>query len=195
MLGIMPTGFAPYSTQPVVSLFWSVHQDRYAKLQGAGLPAWKKQVLSLNPACERLLDGITDMQQLTWARYFDVVMPKYHTHDTLIIGDAAHAMSPQLGQGTNLALLDAVALANCIEQHANVSEALAAYTSIRKNHLRYYSQASRALTPVFQSDLKLIPWVRDLLMALSSRWPLLGAANMQTLVGVRTGWMGGQIKI
>ena len=58
-----------------------------------------------------LLAQITDIGQLTWARYHDVVMPRYHTQRSVVIGDAAHATSPQLGQGTNMALLDALALA------------------------------------------------------------------------------------
>jgi 2-polyprenyl-6-methoxyphenol hydroxylase-like FAD-dependent oxidoreductase len=195
MLGIMPTGQAPNDPTPVVSLFWSIRQDRYPAFLAAGLDAWKAQVLSLNPACETLLSQIHSLDQLTWARYYDVVMPRYHTVDSVVIGDAAHAMSPQLGQGTNLALMDAVALAQSIAQSNDVTKALSDYTAARKQHLRYYSQVSRMLTPVFQSDLTALPWLRDAFMAHSSRWPILGAMNLQTLVGVRTGWLGGQLKL
>jgi 2-polyprenyl-6-methoxyphenol hydroxylase-like FAD-dependent oxidoreductase len=195
MLGIMPTGQAPNDPTPVVSLFWSLRQDRYPAFLAAGLDAWKKEVLALNPACEALLSHIVSLDQLTWARYYDVVMPRYHTADTVIIGDAAHAMSPQLGQGTNLALMDAVALAQCVAQSKVVAQALSTYTATRKQHLRYYSQVSRMLTPVFQSNLTALPWLRDAFMAHSSRWPIMGAINLQTLVGVRTGWLGGQLML
>ncbi len=195
MLGIMPTGLAPSSDVPVVSLFWSVRADRYAALQDAGLQAWKDTVLALNPACEALLAHITSMDQLTWARYHDVVMPRYHTDSTVVIGDAAHATSPQLGQGTNLALLDAVALAHSLATHSDMPSALAAYTHARKGHLHFYSQASRLLTPIFQSDLTVLPWLRDIFLAYSSGWPVLSGVNLQTLVGVRKSWLGGQLKL
>ncbi len=195
MLGIMPTGLAPDSDVPVVSMFWSVREDRYAALQSAGLQAWKDTVLALNPACAELLAHITTMQQLTWARYHDVVMPLYHTDNTVVIGDAAHATSPQLGQGTNLALLDAVALADCLSQYADMPSALAAYTRARKGHLHFYSQASRFLTPLFQSDLTVLPWLRDVFLATSSGWPVLKGVNLQTLVGVRKGWLGGELRL
>ncbi len=195
MLGIMPTGLAPGSNTPVVSLFWSLRADRYAALQDAGLQAWKDSVLALNPQCEALLAHITHMEQLTWARYHDIVMPRYHAGNTVVIGDAAHATSPQLGQGTNLALLDALALAHSMATHSDVPSALAAYTRARKSHLHFYSQASRLLTPLFQSDLTLLPWLRDVFLAYSSSWPLLKGVNLQTLVGVRKSWLGGQLAL
>jgi 2-polyprenyl-6-methoxyphenol hydroxylase-like FAD-dependent oxidoreductase len=195
MLGIMPTGLEPGGQVPVVSLFWSVRADRFAALQQAGLRGWKNAVLALNPACAELLDSITSMEQLTWARYHDVVMPRYHTRSDVVIGDAAHATSPQLGQGTNLALLDAVALAQCVDGADDVAGALATYTRARKGHLHFYSQASRLLTPLFQSDLTVLPWLRDGLMAHSVKWPLVKGMNLQTLVGVRKAWWGGTLKI
>lgn len=195
MLGIMPTGLEPGGEIPVVSLFWSLRADQYPALQQSGLNAWKDSVLALNPASAELLRSITSMDQLTWARYHDVVMPRYHSYRDVVIGDAAHATSPQLGQGTNLALLDAVALAQCVDSTDDVASALAAYTRTRKGHLHFYSQASRLLTPLFQSNLTVLPWLRDGLMAHSVKWPLVKGVNLQTLVGVRKAWWGGTLKI
>jgi 2-polyprenyl-6-methoxyphenol hydroxylase-like FAD-dependent oxidoreductase len=199
MLGIMPTGYAPNSDTPVVSLFWSLRADRFDDWRKAGLQAWKDSVLALNPACAELLANIISIDQLTWARYHDIVMPRYHTEgdrdSAVIIGDAAHATSPQLGQGTNLALLDAVALAESLANSDSIPAALATYTQARKGHLHFYSQASRLLTPLFQSDLTVLPWFRDRLMAMSSTWPVMKGLNLQTLVGVRRSWLGGQLKL
>ncbi|RYY75203.1 MAG: FAD-dependent monooxygenase [Comamonadaceae bacterium] len=139
-------------------------------------------------ACEPLLAQITEPAQWTWARYRDVVMPRYHTERTVVIGDAAHATSPQLGQGTNLALLDAVVLAQCVARHADLSSALASYTQRRKAHLHYYGQASRFLTPVFQSEQRVLPWLRDVFMGWSGSLPIAGAMSRETLVGVKHSW-------
>ncbi len=191
MLGIMPTGMPVDSDVPAVSLFWSVRSDRRAQVQNAGLTQWKDTVLQLNPACADLLDNIHSMEQLTWAHYHDVVLPRYHQHSAVVMGDAAHATSPQLGQGTNLALMDALAMARCLQGHNSVADALTAYSKERRGHLHFYSQASRLLTPIFQSDQSLLPWLRDKLMARSAGWPVLREANLQTLVGVRKRWWGG----
>lgn len=189
MLGIMPTGQAPGRTTPVVSLFWSLHADRFEAWRAAGLDAFKREVLALHPGCGPLLDQLHSMDQLTWARYHDVDMPIYHRGRCVVLGDAAHATSPQLGQGTNLALLDAVALAACLHEEAGVDQALARYSRMRRPHLRFYGQASRWLTPLFQSDLRALPWLRDQLMRAACRLPVAGALTRQTLVGMRAGWL------
>ena len=189
MLGIMPTGHAPGGQGPVVSLFWSLRADQYRVWLDAGLEAFKREVLALHPGCDGLLDQIHSLDDLTWARYHDVVMPAYHTDRCVVVGDAAHATSPQLGQGTNLALLDAVVLCDCLKQGLPVAQALERYTQLRRGHLHFYGQASRWLTPLFQSDLWLLPWLRDLFMNLGSGLPVVGSLTRQTLVGVRQGWL------
>ena len=188
MLGVMPSGISPHTGRPVVSVFWSVDERRHAAWQSDGLDGFRRQVLALHPQCAPLLDQIASPAQWTWARYRDVVMPRYHTARAVVIGDAAHATSPQLGQGTNLALLDAVVLAQCVAHDANLPGALARYTARRKAHLHYYGQASRFLTPVFQSEQRALPWLRDLFMGVSSRLPIAGAMTRDTLVGVKHSW-------
>jgi len=192
MLGIMPTGLAPGGEGPVVSLFWSLRADQYGAWRDAGLEAFKREVLALHSGCGDLLDQIESLEDLTWARYHDVVMPAYHTDRCVVVGDAAHATSPQLGQGTNLALLDAVVLCDCLKQGVPVAQALERYTQLRRGHLHFYGQASRWLTPLFQSDLWLLPWLRDLFMNLGSGLPVMGTLARQTLVGVRQGWLSGE---
>lgn len=192
MLGIMPTGCAPGSDRPVVSLFWSLRADRLQAWRERGLDAFKQELLALHPACGWLLESITSLDQLTWARYHDIVMPRYHTGHCVVIGDAAHATSPQLGQGTNLALLDAVALAHALREVTDVPQALEQYTQQRQGHTHFYGQASRWLTPLFQSDQRMLPWLRDVFLASSAKWPVVGALTRETLVGMRRGWLPGQ---
>ncbi|MBG9387112.1 FAD-dependent oxidoreductase [Caenimonas aquaedulcis] len=189
MLGIMPTGKAPGSDVPVVSLFWSVPARDHEAFLAAGLEAFKGKVRALHPGCDALLAQLDSMERLTWARYHDVVMPAYHTDRCVVIGDAAHATSPQLGQGTNLALLDAVALAECIAQSAALPAALERYTELRKQHLHFYGEASRRLTPLFQSEQALLPWLRDVFMNMSTKLPVAGTLTRDVLVGVRQGWL------
>jgi len=50
------------------------------------------------------------------------------------VGDAAHATSPRLGQGPNLALMDALVLAESVSARATIADALALYEVSRRPH-------------------------------------------------------------
>ncbi len=101
------------------------------------------------------------------------------------VGDSWHAASPQLGQGANMALLDAYALALALKHHRGEA-ALAAYARARQGHVALYQAMSRAFTPVYQSDGRVLPWLRDRVAApLMGLWPvpLLLAATVSGALG------------
>ncbi|GAA2067944.1 FAD-dependent monooxygenase [Streptomyces albiaxialis] len=58
-------------------------------------------------------------------------LPAYHHGRVAVLGDAAHAMSPRLGQGGNQAIEDAIVLAHHADPAARMDVALAAYTRER----------------------------------------------------------------
>ena len=104
-----------------------------------------------------------------------------------VIGDAAHGMSPQLGQGTNLALVDAMVLARCLREDTDIPSAFAAYSAQRRQHLRFYQFASRWLTPLFQSDSRLAAWLRDLGFPLTPHLRFTRQEAVRTVAGLKTG--------
>ena len=188
MLGFLASG-RPAGT-PQVSLFWSVPIDRIATVQARGLDAWKADVRGLTRRADHLLDQVTEPGRLLPAAYEDVVLRRLHAGRLVFVGDAGHAMSPQLGQGVNLALLDAHVLARCLETHADVDAALAAYSAERRAHLRFYAWASRLMTPVFQSHLGMLGPPRDLLLHPIARIPWMRHQFLASLTGAKTGVLG-----
>ena len=190
MLGLLPTGLGPSGSGPDehrVSLFWSIRMDRVPPFRRAGLAPWKAQVLRYEPDAAFVLDQIEDEEQLLSAGYHDVVMSHWHTQRQVFVGDAAHAMSPQLGQGTNLALLDASALCHALSEPVPLAVALERYSRRRRAHLDFYQFASRWLTPLFQSDLQALGPLRNLAMNLSCRLPFLRDEMLRTMSGIKRG--------
>jgi 2-polyprenyl-6-methoxyphenol hydroxylase-like FAD-dependent oxidoreductase len=188
MVGLLPTGFGPgQATRPLVSLFVSTRAADVELVRRRGLEAWKAEVRAVAPAAGAVLEQIRDVEALTFASYYDVALPSWHAHRVALLGDAAHATSPQLGQGCNLALCDAVALAEAIAAEPTVPAALARYSRARRSHLAYYQLATRGLTPFFQSDAGLLGWLRDALFRPASAIPFVRREMVRSMAGTKTG--------
>jgi 2-polyprenyl-6-methoxyphenol hydroxylase-like FAD-dependent oxidoreductase len=187
LLGFLPTGCSPEDRRPLVSVFWSLRADRLAQWRAAGIGPWRDRVLRLEPRAEPLLDGVRDVQQVLFARYRDVAMWPWHGERIVFLGDAAHATSPQLGQGANMALLDAVALAEALAGDRELAASLAAYSQARRRQLAYYQLATRALTPLFQSDSRMLGWLRDRFFPISRWVGPLRRRMIRTMVGIDRG--------
>jgi 2-polyprenyl-6-methoxyphenol hydroxylase-like FAD-dependent oxidoreductase len=103
--------------------------------------------------------------------YREVRLRRFSHGRVVFLGDAAHAMSPQLGQGAGLALGDAAALAAALARYREVPRALAAYDAARRPLAWRYQRLSRLLTPVFQSGSRTLAAVRDLIFPVLCRLP------------------------
>ena len=171
MIGVLPIGRPDAASGPMAAFFWSIKPDAADAVRAAGLDAWKERVAGLWPECGAYLDQIGDFSQLTLARYGHHTSRMPAGERLAVIGDAAHSTSPQLGQGANMALLDAAALAHALEREADVAAALAAYCRMRRFHVRVFQALSVAFTPFYQSDSTVLPFVRDRLVATVARIP------------------------
>ncbi|MGL4399074.1 MAG: FAD-dependent oxidoreductase [Luteolibacter sp.] len=192
LAGFLVTGRDLEGGEPLVSLFWSIRIEDDAALRRRPLAEWKEEVLALCPRARGLLDQIDCWDQILTARYGDVRMRRWYDDGVVFLGDAAHAMSPQLGQGVNLALADASCLADCIARHP-LPQALVMYQRRRRFALRYYQLATRWLTPWFQSNHEWLTPVRRVFFRVSGRirWArLLMTLSMAGLVGSKRGPVG-----
>jgi 2-polyprenyl-6-methoxyphenol hydroxylase-like FAD-dependent oxidoreductase len=166
MTGVLPIG------QNQAAFFWSLRGTNEAAWRAAPIEAWKDQVRALWPATEPLLAQIASHDDLVFARYAHRTCASPLSLHCVHVGDSWHCTSPQLGQGANMALLDALALATALERQSDLAIALAEYARMRLWHIRLYQAASFLFTPAYQSDSAAVAWLRDWIMApLSRTWP------------------------
>ena len=186
MAGVLPVGTVPGSTVRRAAFFWSLRADRLADWCDTGLAAWKGDVALLWPETAPLLGQIADAGQLTFARYAHRTLAHPGARGLIHLGDAWHSASPQLGQGANMALLDAWALALALRQQADPDAAIERAIALRRRHVWLYQWLTALFTPVYQSDSRILPFARDRLVGpLSKLWPatVIQAAMVAGLVG------------
>ena len=172
MVGVMPMGLPDGFAANQAAFFWSLREDRFDEWRAGGLALWKDRVAALWPATLPLLDQIDDPERLIFARYRHRTLAHPTETGLIHIGDAWRSNSPQLGQGANMALLDAYALAMAIRAEPDVESALARAVRARRAHVMTYQAMSRLFTPVYQSDSRMLPILRDRLVGpLSKVWP------------------------
>lgn len=189
MVGFLPSGNAAATgpDAPSVSMFWSERVADLPRVRAGSLEDWKSRVRRMTALADPVLASITSWDDLASASYVSVTLKNQWAGRVVVIGDAAHAMSPQLGQGANLALLDAATLADAMSAHQRLTDALAAYAQARRRHVRFYQWASRMLTPIFQGESESIGPIRDALMHPLSTIPWFRRQFLDSLAGVKTG--------
>ncbi|OYU40633.1 MAG: monooxygenase [Pseudorhodobacter sp. PARRP1] len=171
MAGVLPIGRLPDDPTPQAAVFWSLPRAALDDWPTQNLPAWKAQVTALWPQMAPFLTTLHSPADLTPARYSHGTLRRPYGPALAFIGDSAHRASPQLGQGANMALLDAFALAQALR--LPLDEALPRYAQMRRWHVRAYQTMSAAFTPMYQSHSTILPALRDHLLApVATLWPV-----------------------
>lgn len=177
MAGVLPLGRIDPDGPWLGAVFWSLPRPALDLWPQADIGVWKAEVTALWPAMEPFLQSIRTPQDMTPARYSHGALRRPWAPGLVHIGDAAHRTSPQLGQGANMALLDALALSLALDEtqvlREPVDEAGPRYAQMRRWHVRLYQAMSAAFTPQYQSDGRMMPFLRDHLLAPMARtWPM-----------------------
>src|SRR5215475_13251157 len=89
-------------------------KGHYQELHAQGIAAIRQTILDIEPRLARHVESLTDWQQLSLLSVESSLCPRWHKPGLLLVGDAAHVMSPVGGVGINYAVQDAVVAANVL---------------------------------------------------------------------------------
>lgn len=190
MIGVLPTGERKKGSGQEASFFWSIRPQDYPAVQQAGIECWKSRLRHYWPETSVFLDQIDDWDQMTLARYEHNTLLPAAGRQIAFLGDAAHSTSPQLGQGANMALLDAAALAASFAERVEMEDILADYARRRRLHVWLFQTLSHIFTPFYQSDSSVYPFFRNWLAAPISRIP----PGPQLLAAMVSGTLGSPLR-
>ncbi|HYD00717.1 MAG TPA: NAD(P)/FAD-dependent oxidoreductase, partial [Phycisphaerales bacterium] len=185
LIGSLPSGRLDDGNE-AVSIFFSARTDRFESIRQGSLDDWRRSVAALHPRAGEIARQVGGPAQLLPAAYREVVLPQWHRGRVAVLGDAGHALSPLLGMGANMSLVDARTLAQAVSAHG-VYDGLAAYSSERGGSIRAYQRICRWMNPFFQSDLPPLALARDVMMPRLCRWRWSRRQALLTVAGVKTG--------
>jgi len=97
----------------------------------------------------------------------------------VLLGDAAHASTPNMGQGAAMAIEDAIVLAEEVGRAQALGDALAAYVRRRLPRAGWVQEQSRRIGRVGQLEHPAACWLRNTLVRLTPQ--RVAAANLRRL--------------
>ena len=166
----LPTGplaMLPLFKKDLCSIVWSTSPDDAQRLSELDESTFAKELTAA-------LDGKLGPITLASKRYTYPLMMRL-AHDffkdkVVLIGDAAHTIHPLAGQGVNLGLLDAAALAQTLCENVNnvndSGKALKAFSRWRKSEATEMVVAMEAIKQVFSPQHQASQLLRGLGMTL-----------------------------
>ena len=111
MVGVLPVGSLRPGAPRQAAFFWSLRHADLAAWRAAPLDQWRGEALKLWPQAAPFISQVKDREQLIFAAYCHGTRASPASPGMAHVGDSWHSASPQLGQGANMALLDALGLA------------------------------------------------------------------------------------
>ncbi|MEO8276218.1 MAG: NAD(P)/FAD-dependent oxidoreductase [Thermoanaerobaculia bacterium] len=177
LIGLLPLGNGR------ASFFWGTTAAGLAELRENGFAAFRDRVVKMVPRSAEIFEEFTAFEQATFATYTHIRAPRWTGDRLVLMGDAAHSMSPHLGQGANLALGDAESFARHLAATGSFAAAAPLYEKERQRAAIAYSRLSWFLTPFFQSNSRILGWGRDVALPILSATPPIRRLMARTLAG------------
>jgi 2-polyprenyl-6-methoxyphenol hydroxylase-like FAD-dependent oxidoreductase len=142
--------FFGYAVRPAGETYWfsnyALATEPPPDFAGAPSRLYRSHLLDLHrddPAAVRTILEAIDGDIGAYPIYEMPPLPSWHRGRIGLIGDAAHAIGPHVGQGASLALEDAFELARCLRDHVDPAIAFSAFERLRRPRIDVVVRQSR----------------------------------------------------
>jgi 2-polyprenyl-6-methoxyphenol hydroxylase-like FAD-dependent oxidoreductase len=118
--------YTPCSENDIYIALTMLNRDAAATAVPIDKTVWKRSFPHLEPLIDRIgTEGRYDPFEL-------IRLKRWSAGKVAVIGDAAHALPPNIGQGGGCAMMNALALAVHLERHSEVEDALTAWETAER---------------------------------------------------------------
>ena len=145
----------------------AAHPRLRAALAQQDLEAFRAAWAEAYAASAAILQDVASFQDLLLNEVLRVDCERFADGRLVLLGDSAHAMAPNLGQGANSALVDAAVLLDELRGAPGLAQALARYDARRRPAVRRVQDAAAAGARLAERTGSLFRWTRDRLLPLA----------------------------
>ncbi len=164
--------FFGYFVKPSGEIYWFNNMaypgtPRRSELEAIPSAEWQRRLLEIHAGDPSFIQDILRATERGIGAYpiYDVrSTPIWHRGPIVLLGDAAHATSPSAGQGSSLALEDAIVLAKCMRDLPVLEEAFMAYEQLRRKRAERVVKFSRERGNNKAASNPISRWFRDLML-------------------------------
>jgi 2-polyprenyl-6-methoxyphenol hydroxylase-like FAD-dependent oxidoreductase len=185
-------GFFGYAVRPGGETYWfsnfSQKEEPARVVLNATSDSYRQQLLEIHegdpPEVSRILQALSGPIG-AWPVYDILSLPSWHRGSVCLIGDAAHAVGPHVGQGASLALEDAFVLAKCLRDIPEAQRAFSTFEQMRRARVEPILKQSRRTGQQKAPTGWLGRRVRDLILPIFLK---SGARAANELYGYAVDW-------
>lgn len=157
-----------------------MEDDEAGKATPVDVESWTRSFPTLGHVFERALREV-DWSRVAWSNFQDIRLKSWSRGKVAMVGDAAHAMPPNLGQGGNCAMMTALALAKHVDEAPSIDAGLATWERTERpliEHIQNWSSAYQRLTKLPSFARSFVFWLvgnikplRDQYLKGANHWP------------------------
>lgn len=181
-------GMFPVSPGRLCLLFM-VPTNKLNEVKARGLAALKAEISSVSEDVADMLTDVTGWDHVSFMTCRAVRAASWVEDGVALMGDAAHACHPHVAQGSTQAMLDAMALAQaldqCLDEGDCSAKRLLAYEHARRPSVEALRRVAHEYAWLWNTGNPLLAWVRDRAFREIGRRPALLSKVMETEAGLR----------
>lgn len=127
--------------------FYCTAPDDWETMRAAVDERWLASWSPFGPSAAAIVDAVNDWTAVTWTATAEVRLRRWHRASVFLLGDAAHAMAPNVGQGANSAMVDGLVLMKLLSRASSGAISLEqvgrTYQSVRMRFVKETQRAAR----------------------------------------------------
>jgi 2-polyprenyl-6-methoxyphenol hydroxylase-like FAD-dependent oxidoreductase len=179
-------GIAPL-TENKTYFYARVPLGKWEEIRDRNLDEWIESWEKFGPDAIATLRGVEDWQKINYSELFEMHAANWARPPVFLVGDAAHAMTPNVGQGANSAMVDALVLLTMLDEARRNGENLTGvgrrYTALRRPFVTKIQDTARQTGRLAASTSSFAHLARNLLFAASRNLGFMRRRNLLVSAG------------